>query len=88
MYTLLRRLLPGLATTEYCLLPLTPLIHSTHTHTHPTHRQVTMFWLKRVRDLSPVLRDLLGVENVWCDSRTEQNSQNFVLWAGYILEQR
>jgi len=50
--------------------------------------QVTMFWLKRVRDLSPVLRDLLGVQNVWCDTRTEQNSQNFVLWAGYILEQR
>lgn len=47
-----------------------------------------MFWLKRVRDLSPVLRDLLGVQNVWCDTRTEQNSQNFVLWAGYILEQR
>eukprot|EP00879_Flechtneria_rotunda_P024582 GHRR01026071.1.p3 GENE.GHRR01026071.1~~GHRR01026071.1.p3 ORF type:complete len:103 (+),score=25.92 GHRR01026071.1:217-525(+) len=50
--------------------------------------KVTMFWLKRVRDLSPVLRDLLGVQNVWCDTRTEQNSQNFVLWAGYILEQR
>jgi hypothetical protein len=50
--------------------------------------KVTMFWLKRVRDLSPVLRELLGVQNVWCDTRTEQNSQNFVLWAGYILEQR
>lgn len=50
--------------------------------------RVTMFWLKRVRDLSPVLRELLGVQNVWCDTRTEQNSQNFVLWAGYILEQR
>lgn len=50
--------------------------------------KVTMFWLKRVRDLSPVLKDLLGVQNVWCDTRTEQNSQNFVLWAGYILEQR
>ena len=33
-------------------------------------------------------RSLLRVENVWCDTRTEQNSQNFVLWAGYILEQR
>jgi hypothetical protein len=50
--------------------------------------RVTMFWLKRVRDLTPALTTLLGVQNVWCDTRTEQNSQNFVIWAGYILEQR
>lgn len=50
--------------------------------------KVTMFWLTRVRDLTPVLKELLGVDNVWCDTRTEQNSQNFVLWAGYVLEQR
>lgn len=50
--------------------------------------RVTMFWLKRVRDLTPALTRLLGVQNVWCDTRTEQNSQNFVIWAGYILEQR
>lgn len=29
---------------------------------------------------------MLGVENVWCDTRTEQSSQKFVLWAGYLLE--
>lgn len=50
--------------------------------------RVTMFWLRRVRDLSPALTALLGVQNVWCDTRTEQNSQNFVIWAGYVLEQR
>jgi hypothetical protein len=50
--------------------------------------RVTMFWLKRVRDLTPALTALLGVQNVWCDTRTEQNSQNFVIWAGYLLEQR
>ncbi len=50
--------------------------------------RVTMFWLRRVRDLTPALTKLLGVQNVWCDTRTEQNSQNFVIWAGYLLEQR
>lgn len=50
--------------------------------------RVTMFWLKRVRDLTPVLKSVLGVDNVWCDTRTEANSQNFVLWAGYLLERR
>lgn len=50
--------------------------------------QASMFWLRRVRELAPVVRSLLRVENVWCDTRTEQNAQNFVLWAGYLLEQR
>ncbi|KAI8475841.1 MAG: hypothetical protein J3K34DRAFT_382443 [Monoraphidium minutum] len=50
--------------------------------------RVSMFWLRRVRDLTPALTRLLGVQNVWCDTRTEQNSQNFVIWAGYVLEQR
>lgn len=50
--------------------------------------QVTMFWLKRVRDLTPILKEVLRVDNLWCDTRSEQNSQNFVLWAGYVLEQR
>ena len=40
------------------------------------------------RDLSPPLADLLGCDNVWCDSRTEESSQKFVLWAGCILERR
>jgi hypothetical protein len=50
--------------------------------------QVKLFWDKRVRDLTPVIKSLLGVDNVWCDTRSEQNTQNFVLWAGYVLEQR
>ncbi len=50
--------------------------------------KVSVFWHRRVRDLTPVLKALLHVDNVWCDTRTEQNSQNFVLWAGYVLEQR
>lgn len=43
--------------------------------------------LKR-RQLSPPLQALLGSENVWCDSRTEEGSQKFVLWAGCVLERR
>lgn len=50
--------------------------------------RVSLFWLRRARDLTPALTALLGVQNVWCDARTEQNSQNFVIWAGYMLEQR
>jgi hypothetical protein len=50
--------------------------------------QVSFFWLKRVRDLTPVIQGLLGVRSVWCDTKTEQNAQKFVLWAGYLLEQR
>ncbi|GBF90996.1 hypothetical protein Rsub_03851 [Raphidocelis subcapitata] len=50
--------------------------------------RVSLFWQRRVRELTPALVQLLGVQNVWCDTRTEQNSQNFVIWAGYILEQR
>lgn len=40
------------------------------------------------RDLSSVLQEVLGVEAVWCDTRTEDSSQQFVLWAGVVLEQR
>ena len=40
------------------------------------------------RQLSPPLKALLGCDNVWCDSRTEESSQRFVLWAGCILERR
>lgn len=50
--------------------------------------KVTFFWLKRVRDLTPVLIDLLGVKNVWSDVKSEQSSQKFVIWAGYLLEKR
>lgn len=46
-----------------------------------------MLWLA-CRQLSPPLKALLGTDNVWCDSRTEEGSQKFVLWAGCILERR
>ncbi|PSC70243.1 hypothetical protein C2E20_6326 [Micractinium conductrix] len=46
------------------------------------------FWLTRSRDLSSVLQQLLGVEAVWCDTRTEDSSQQFVLWTGAVLDQR
>jgi hypothetical protein len=44
------------------------------------------FLRARFRDLTPALKRVVGVENVWCDTRTEQSSQKFVLWAGYLLE--
>lgn len=50
--------------------------------------KVTLFWLRRVRELTPIMAELLGVRSVWCDTKTEQNSQKFVVWAGYILERR
>ena len=40
------------------------------------------------RDLSAAVRDLLGVEKVWCDTRTERSNQKFVLWAGRVLSHR
>ncbi|KAL4436733.1 hypothetical protein ABPG75_003872 [Micractinium tetrahymenae] len=46
------------------------------------------FWLTRSRDLSAVLQQLLGVEAVWCDTRSEDSSQHFVLWVGAVLELR
>uniref|UniRef100_A0A7S3QVQ9 DUF4460 domain-containing protein n=1 Tax=Dunaliella tertiolecta TaxID=3047 RepID=A0A7S3QVQ9_DUNTE len=50
--------------------------------------KVSLYWLKRVRDLTPAVTQLLGVRHVWCDTKSEQNSQKFVLWAGYLLEKR
>ena len=35
-----------------------------------------------------MLQQLLGVEAVWCDTRTEDSSQQFVLWTGAVLDQR
>ncbi|KAL4858162.1 hypothetical protein ACK3TF_001655 [Chlorella vulgaris] len=46
------------------------------------------FWLQRSRDLSSVLQELLGVQAVWCDTRSEDSSQQFVLWAGAVLDER
>ncbi|KAG2489643.1 hypothetical protein HYH03_011922 [Edaphochlamys debaryana] len=49
---------------------------------------VADFWLGRVKELTPAVQQLLGVKAVWCDTKTEQNSQKFVIWAGYLLEKR
>ncbi|MEW5302018.1 MAG: hypothetical protein WDW36_004831 [Sanguina aurantia] len=49
---------------------------------------VSDFWLGRVKELTPAVQALLGVKAVWCDTKTEQNSQKFVIWAGYLLERR
>lgn len=40
------------------------------------------------RDLSPSIKRLLGVDNLWCDTRTEQTAQKFVLWAGHVIQHR
>lgn len=50
--------------------------------------QVKQYWLRRVKELTPALRALLGVEAVWCDCGSELGAQNFVLWAGMLLEER
>lgn len=49
---------------------------------------VSDFWLGRVKELTPNVQRLLGVKAVWCDTKTEQNGQKFVIWAGYLLERR
>ena len=49
---------------------------------------VNDFWGKRQRDLIPVLREVLRVQNIWCDNRNTENQEQFVLWAGRILNAR
>ena len=34
------------------------------------------------------MKELLGCMDVWCDSRSEESSQSFVLWAGSLLQNR
>lgn len=46
---------------------------------------VNDFWLRRQRDLVPQLRRILGVQNVWCDNRSAESQEAFVLWAGRVL---
>jgi hypothetical protein len=46
---------------------------------------VNDFWSRRQRDLVPQLRRVLGVQNVWCDNRSAESQEAFVLWAGRIL---
>eukprot|EP01024_Parvocaulis_polyphysoides_P030148 TRINITY_DN27393_c0_g1_i1.p1 TRINITY_DN27393_c0_g1~~TRINITY_DN27393_c0_g1_i1.p1 ORF type:complete len:447 (-),score=52.08 TRINITY_DN27393_c0_g1_i1:11-1288(-) len=50
--------------------------------------KLSNFWERRVQDLAPQLQQLLGVENVWCDTRTQLSQQKFVLWGGYVLEKK
>eukprot|EP01026_Neomeris_dumetosa_P032788 TRINITY_DN2604_c1_g1_i1.p1 TRINITY_DN2604_c1_g1~~TRINITY_DN2604_c1_g1_i1.p1 ORF type:complete len:352 (-),score=49.94 TRINITY_DN2604_c1_g1_i1:168-1223(-) len=50
--------------------------------------KLSNFWERRVQELAPQLQQLLGVDNVWCDTRTQQSQQKFVLWGGYVLEKR
>ena len=35
-----------------------------------------------------MVKELLGCVDVWCDSRSEESSQSFVLWAGSLLQNR
>lgn len=46
------------------------------------------YWVRRARDLTVSVKDLLRVEDVMCDTSSSQNAQNFVLWAGHIMAQR
>ena len=49
---------------------------------------VNGFWARRQRDLVPQLRAALAVQNVWCDNRSAESQEAFVLWAGRILNAR
>jgi hypothetical protein len=49
---------------------------------------VNDFWGRRQRDLTPQLRRVLGVQNVWCDNRNTESQEDFVLWAGRMLNAR
>lgn len=62
-------------------------------HRGAHHHGVSVTWtlyavIKPCRELAPALEALLGVLHVWCDSRSQESSQRFVLWAGYVLESR
>lgn len=50
--------------------------------------KVTSYWARRSRDLAGALKTLVGVENVWFDTRTEGAAQRFVLWVGTLMERR
>ena len=49
---------------------------------------VNGFWGRRQRDLVPQLRKVLAVQNVWCDNRSTESQEEFVLWSGRILNAR
>ncbi len=50
--------------------------------------QAAYMWVRRVRELTSPITELLHVRSVWCDTKAEVNSQKFVLWAGYLLEKK
>ncbi|GMH38401.1 hypothetical protein BSKO_06285 [Bryopsis sp. KO-2023] len=50
--------------------------------------RLSTYWIRRARALSQSIEDLLRVEDVLCDTSASENAQKFVLWAGYILDQR
>lgn len=50
--------------------------------------QAAYFWVRRVRELTAPVTHLLGVKSVWCETKAENNSQKFVLWAGFLLEKK
>ncbi len=37
--------------------------------------RLSSFWAKRSRDLAAALGAVLGVRNVWCDTRTQDSAQ-------------
>lgn len=47
--------------------------------------RLASFWARRSRDLAAALQAELRVDAVWCDTRTEDAAQAFVLWAGAVL---
>ena len=50
--------------------------------------KVSAFWRRRSRALADALQSVLGVKNVWFYPRSEDATQNFVLWVGAVLERR
>lgn len=59
-----------------------------------TLSQVSYYWVRRMRQLSEPLADLLRVRSVWCEQSMSgavdlnEGNQKFVVWAGYVLEKR
>jgi len=48
--------------------------------------RVERYWIKRSRDLASELSSILGVRNVWYNSLSPRELQDFVLWSGEMLQ--
>jgi hypothetical protein len=48
--------------------------------------RVETYWMKRSRDLASELSSILGVRNVWYNSLSPRELQDFVLWSGEMLQ--